>query len=187
MDSDSFWLLINFITFNGVFALKVMMLFLLLFCSALISGAEVAFFGLTPTDVKQINKKRTTKADIVLRLSEKPKKLLATILIANNAINIGIVLLFNIIGDTLFNSIDYVWFGFVSVQFLLEVVVAHIFDSYVWRNTPLRYMLVEIELVLPFSWLTHLRFLILFYLHSVYLCVQELFFYTINWVKKNRT
>jgi len=50
--------------------------------------------------------------------------LLATILITNNAINIGIVLLFNIIGDTLFSSVTTVLFGFISLRFLLEVVVA---------------------------------------------------------------
>ena len=55
---------------------------------------------------------------------EKPKKLLATILIANNAINIGIVLLFSSIGDTIFSDIDQTLFGVISVRFILEVVVA---------------------------------------------------------------
>jgi len=54
----------------------------------------------------------------------RPKKLLATILIANNAINIAVVLLFSVIGDTIFSNINYVLFNFISVRFLLEVVVA---------------------------------------------------------------
>jgi gliding motility-associated protein GldE len=101
----------------------VVILLLLLWCSALISGAEVAFFGLSPTEVNEIDDLKTTKGSIVVKLLERPKKLLATILIANNAINIGIVLLFNIIGDTLFSDITYILFDLVSVRFLLEVVV----------------------------------------------------------------
>ena len=123
MDPDPLSLLINLFAFSGAFALKVCILVLLLLCSALISGAEVAFFGLSPTNLNQLDENKTTRGQIVSRLLEKPKKLLATILIANNAINIGIVLLFNTIGDTLFSEVTYELFGFISVRFLLEVVV----------------------------------------------------------------
>lgn len=124
MDPDPLSLLLNFIALDSVLTLKVLILILLLFCSAMISGAEVAFFGLSPTDVNDIEEKKSTKGSIIVKLLNRPKKLLATILIVNNAINIGIVLLFNVIGDTLFSSINYVLFDFVSVRFLLEVVVA---------------------------------------------------------------
>jgi gliding motility-associated protein GldE len=97
---------------------------LLLCCSALISGAEVAFFGLSGTDVNEIAENKTSRGLIVVKLLEKPKKLLATVLIANNAINISIVLLFNTIGDAIFTGITYLLFGVISVRFLLEVVVA---------------------------------------------------------------
>ena len=110
--------------FSGIFVLKWCVLFILLFCSALISGAEVALFGLSQTDLNSIAEEDTKRGSQLLRLLSKPKKLLATILIANNAINIGIVLLFSNIGDTLFIGIDQVLFGLVSVRFLLEVVVA---------------------------------------------------------------
>ena len=110
--------------FNGVFVFKWCFLLVLLLCSALISGAEVALFGLSQTDLNSISEENTKQGNIILRLLSKPKKLLATILIANNTINIGIVLLFSNIGDTLFSGIDQVLFGLVSVRFLLEVVVA---------------------------------------------------------------
>ncbi|GAB5474779.1 MAG: gliding motility-associated protein GldE [Maribacter sp.] len=103
---------------NVAFLLKVGMLFLLLLCSALISGAEVALFGLSPTDINEIDQQKTTRGGIVVKLLERPKKLLATILIANNAINIGTVLLFNVIGNTIFSDVTTTW-----VRFLLEVVV----------------------------------------------------------------
>ncbi|PIF01160.1 MAG: magnesium/cobalt efflux protein [Maribacter sp.] len=109
---------------EGAFVLNVCILMILLLCSALISGAEVAFFGLSPTDINTIGQDKTAKGNIVVKLLERPKKLLATILIANNAINIGIVLIFKLVGDTLFSNIDYFLFDFISVRFVLEVLVA---------------------------------------------------------------
>jgi len=97
---------------------------LLLISSALISGAEVALFGLTQTDLNAIEEESTSRGKLIIKLLERPKKLLATILISNNAINIGIVLLFSSIGNTLFYEIDQVLFDFVSVRFVLEVLVA---------------------------------------------------------------
>lgn len=124
MDPDPLSLLAGFAVFDGALALKTLVLVLLLICSALISGAEVAFFGLSVTEVNKIDEEKTTRGKIVVNLLRKPKKLLATILVANNAINIGIVLLFNSIGDTIFSNIQYQLFGLISVRFILEVIVA---------------------------------------------------------------
>ncbi len=100
------------------------MLLLLLACSALISGAEVALFGLSQTDLNELEGSDSSKGKLIVQLLKRPKKLLATILIANNAINIGIVLLFSSIGDVIFSQINQTLFGVISVRFLLEVVVA---------------------------------------------------------------
>lgn len=124
MDPDPLSFFLNFMAFESAFLLKIGVLLLLLLCSALISGAEVAFFGLSPTDINTIEQKKTAKGNIITKLLDRPKKLLATILIANNAINIAVVLLFNVIGDTIFSNINYLLFNFISVRFLLEVVVA---------------------------------------------------------------
>lgn len=124
MDPDPHILLLNAVVFDGTLITKVIVLIILLFLSALISGAEVAFFGLSPTDLNNIEENKSPKGSSVLKLLQKPKKLLATILIANNAINIGIVLLFSAIGDIIFSSITYLLFDIISVRFLLEVVVA---------------------------------------------------------------
>lgn len=119
MDPDPLILLPNFVASVGAFVFKIILLVLLLICSALISGAEVAFFGLSQSDVKDIDERKTTRGTIIVKLLDRPKKLLATILVANNAINIGVVLLFSIIGETAFAHIEIEW-----VRFLLEVVVA---------------------------------------------------------------
>tara|TARA_B100000949_G_scaffold235129_1_gene256623 strand:+ start:508 stop:1797 length:1290 start_codon:yes stop_codon:yes gene_type:complete len=105
-------------TFSGIFTLKIVVLVLLLACSALISAAEVALFGLSQTDVNEMNENDSSRSKLIVELLDKPQKLLATILITNNAINIGIVLLFSSIGNTLFEGIDG------TFRFLLEVVVA---------------------------------------------------------------
>tara|TARA_R110002051_G_scaffold281538_2_gene343166 strand:+ start:1854 stop:3179 length:1326 start_codon:yes stop_codon:yes gene_type:complete len=122
LDPDPYSAVLS-VVIDSALAFKIGILFILLFCSALISGAEVAFFGLSGTEVNTIEDEKTTKGNIIVKLLEKPKKLLATILIANNAINIAIVLLFSAIGDVIFLDITYRILGFISVRFLVEVVV----------------------------------------------------------------
>ncbi|MDX1328355.1 MAG: gliding motility-associated protein GldE [Arenibacter sp.] len=123
MDPDPHSLLLNFIAVDVTLTLKVIVLLILLCCSALVSGAEVAFFGLSHTDLKEIEDKKTTKGNIIVQLLNRPKKLLATILIANNAINIGTVLLFDQIAKIIFQDLQFLAFGIIPVRFLVEVVV----------------------------------------------------------------
>jgi len=94
------------------------LLFLLLLCSALISGAEVALFSLKRNDVEEGLEQKSKRVEIIAKLLESPKKLLATILVANNFINIAIVILFAFLGDLIFESITN-----PQIKFLVEVVV----------------------------------------------------------------
>ncbi|TCK67614.1 protein involved in gliding motility GldE [Winogradskyella wandonensis] len=110
---------INLIAFNSSLAVSIFALILLLICSALISGAEVALFSLTKTDINKASEEHSSKIALIVSLLERPKKLLATILVANNFINIAIVILFAYIGEFLFSSINSPIF-----RFLLEVVSA---------------------------------------------------------------
>ena len=119
MDPEPSSLLIAFISDNTSFLLSILILILLLFCSALISGAEVALFSLTKTDVNQPNEEHEKSIAIITSLLERPKKLLATILVANNFINIAIVILFSYVGEFLFFAIEN-----SILRFLLEVVSA---------------------------------------------------------------
>lgn len=94
------------------------LLFLLLLCSALISGAEVALFSLNRGDVEPGLEKKSKRIEIIAKLLESPKKLLATILVANNFINIAIVILFAFLGDLIFEGIAN-----PQIKFIIEVVV----------------------------------------------------------------
>jgi putative hemolysin len=67
--------------------------FLLLFASALISGSEVAYFSLRPADLNQLRERRSGRADLVIKLINIPEKLLGTLLVANNFVNVTIVIL----------------------------------------------------------------------------------------------
>ncbi len=93
------------------------MVFLLL-CSAFISGAEVAVFLLSTEDITAINDKNPKRGKFLISLLEKPKKLLATIVVANTFINIAVIILFFRFADSLFHPIvsDY-------LRFVVEVVV----------------------------------------------------------------
>ena len=99
--------------------------FVLLGCSALISGAEVAFFSLSPSDFEE-NNDSSKKMAIVERLLSKPKKLLATILVSNNFINIAIVLLFDSMSSFLFSGLKTEFYG-INLHFVIEVVVVTFF------------------------------------------------------------
>lgn len=86
--------------------ISIIILVTLLFCSALVSGAEVAFFSLGPKDKEDLDVEPTKSSLITLSLLSKPKDLLATILIANNFVNVGIVILSSYVFNNLYTSSD---------------------------------------------------------------------------------
>lgn len=96
---------------------------LLLFCSALISGAEVALFSLTASDVNEAEASKSSKGKIIAALLQRPKKLLATILVSNNFVNISIVLLFSSLSEVFFGNIKGEILGFIDYRFVVEVIV----------------------------------------------------------------
>lgn len=99
---------------------------ILLICSALISGSEVAFFSLTKIELEDIEASSTNNSKKATQLINRPKRLLANILVANNAINILIVLLFSSLGDVFFSkltlSLDLIYFS-LDLRFFIEVVL----------------------------------------------------------------
>ncbi len=118
-------LLLNLASFNVLVTVNSIVLIVLLICSALISGTEVAFFSLSQTQLDE-QLEKTKGASSVVKLLAKPKKLLATILITNNFINILIVLLFAALGEQLFSGFEYsvnLYFFDLPVRFLIEVVL----------------------------------------------------------------
>jgi len=123
LDPDPELLFIFFTVVNPMEIIGIVLLILLLISSALISGTEVAFFSLSPTDIVKLNNE-SKEENIVVKLLERPRRLLATILIANNFINILIVLLFYSLD--FFSGFDYsldLYLFAVPVRFLLEIIL----------------------------------------------------------------
>jgi putative hemolysin len=116
-DPASLFYLINF-----EFLIQILAIILLLICSAFISGSEVALFSLSQKDIDEILEKDHNKGNLISELLEKPKKLLATILVANNFVNIAVVILFSSVSEKMFNEISSAAFRFV-----LEVVLVTFF------------------------------------------------------------
>lgn len=95
MKTISFFLAVNIS--DGVNFLPVLVsvaiLLVLIVGSALISGSEVAFFSIKPIEIETLEKEQEKYAKVTLKLLDKPKDLLATILIANNFINVSIIII----------------------------------------------------------------------------------------------
>lgn len=99
------------------FYIGLAILLLLLFLSGMISGSETAFFSLSTAQTDEIEHKEDRKSKRIVQLLSKPKHLLGTILIANNFVNVAIVMLSAYLSAMCF-TFPYPWLGF-----LVEVVL----------------------------------------------------------------
>ncbi len=91
---------------------------ILLGVSAFVSASEIAFFSLDKSDLIEIKEDDQIKAKQIKKLLESPDRLLATILIVNNTVNIGMVLISTIVVDKFQKKID----GPDWIMFLIQVV-----------------------------------------------------------------
>lgn len=89
---DSGLLLFSFYPFTFQLGIYLIIIIILLICSALISGSEVAFFSLSPSELDDLRKSKSKSSLRILKQINRPKDLLATILIANNFVNVAIVI-----------------------------------------------------------------------------------------------
>lgn len=91
----------------------------LLLCSAFASGSELAFFSLTKSDLDELSESKSVKDKRILEMLGNPERLLATILIINDFVNVGIVMLLNFF----FMSVLSFGAGSEWLEFLLLTVV----------------------------------------------------------------
>ena len=104
---------------------QLFLLVILLIISALISGSEIAFFSLSNSEIDSNFDKNDKKVKRIKDLLKRPKRLLATILITNNFLNIGVVLIFANISRVFFKGIYnpiftlFLEIGFITVTILL--------------------------------------------------------------------
>lgn len=108
-------------------SIHLLLLVLLIIASALISGSEVAYFSLSPNDIRQLHDESTPTTKRIISLKEKPRTLLATILIVNNFINITIV----VISDSMFR----IWLGKDRLYNIALWLQDNIFGNFVELTT----------------------------------------------------
>jgi len=114
------------LTFPILFSFVAMLVLILL--SALISGSEIAFFSLNPSQIKSLTTEKSRINDLLLTLLERPKRLLATILITNNFVNVAIIILSTYIIAGLFNLESYPVLAF-SIQVVVVTSLLLIFGE----------------------------------------------------------
>ncbi|MCB0477148.1 MAG: gliding motility-associated protein GldE [Crocinitomicaceae bacterium] len=104
------------------FIISILILLVLLLFSALISGSEVAFFSLGPQEIDELkSQEKPKKFEVINYLLERPKELLAIILISNNFINVGIVIVSNFVTSKIFPASFQI--NSPITYFILQVVL----------------------------------------------------------------
>ena len=130
--------------FSFGIAFGLLGLMLLLMGSAMISGSEIAFFSLSPHDLNELEKKGSNSSRLVLKMLNNQDKLLATIVVTNNFVNIAIVILATLITDLLIDFSGAPALGFVFkvivITFLL-LLFGEILPKLYANNKPMRFSL----------------------------------------------
>ena len=94
----------------------------------MVAASEVALFSLTSKNLSDLAQKNASKASAINDLLSKPKKLLATILVANNFLHISIVILFSFSLDEVFSTIESPILKF-SVEVILVTFLILLFGE----------------------------------------------------------
>lgn len=106
-----------------VAGIGILTILFLLFSSALISGSEIAFFSLTHSQIDTLRETPSRNSKAILGLLEKPKHLLATILITNNVVNIGIIILAGFLTPLFFDFSQSPVLGFIIQVIVITFVI----------------------------------------------------------------
>ena len=95
----------------------IVLALLLLLCSGFVSASEMAFFSLSPVDLSEVEEEHHRSDTKILKLRGESERLLATILIANNLVNVAIIMLLN------FALMQVFHFAVPWVEFLIMTMV----------------------------------------------------------------
>ncbi len=96
----------------------IFLLIILLLISFFLAGAEVAFFSLSYKDINMLKAKQQPSYKRIVDLLEEPKTLLASLLVANSFVNIGIIIISNFVIDEMLPLETQLWW----VKFLIKVL-----------------------------------------------------------------
>jgi len=114
---------IQFHPFTAGVAISLLVIMILLAFSALVSGSEVAYFSLSPSEKHKIAGKATKSNTYILKNLESPEQLLATILVANNFINVGVVILSSFTVESIVDFSNEPILGFVIQVLVISFII----------------------------------------------------------------
>ena len=123
----------------GNVVLYAIMALVLVVCSAMASGSEVAFFSLTHSDIDELESKNTVTSRRVLDLLSNPDRLLATILVTNNMVNICLVIMATLLVNEIF-TFDGIWqfvFNTIVITFVL-LLFGEILPKVISQSKPIK-------------------------------------------------
>ena len=101
----------------------ILLTLVLLGMSGFASGAEIAFFSLSPSDISELNASKQSRDKRIQLLREDSERTLATILITNNLVNVTIIMLCNYIFAQLVNFGNAIWLQFLCITVLLTFIL----------------------------------------------------------------
>ena len=149
MDISSFWYsvvdafsAIQFTAPSAGVVVAIVLTCALLFCSGFVSASEIAFFSLTPSDLSDIEQENHSSDHIISKLLGKSQKLLATILISNNFVNITITVLGNYAMLAMLDFGGVAWLEFLFISVLLTFLLllfGEIMPKFYSSLNPLRF------------------------------------------------
>ena len=116
----------------------IFIILILLVLSFFVAGSEVAYFSLTSKDINILKTRRQPSFRRIVNLLEQPKILLASMLITNSFVNIGIILISNLLFDN--------WLGIYHLSFYVHFLI---------KVVSVTLLLVLFAEVLPKVWATH--------------------------------
>lgn len=125
----------------GVYIAAALAAFLLLF-SGFASGSEIAFFSLSPNDINELDPEHNTADKHIQLLREDSERTLATILIANNLVNVTIIMLCNFVFANVVDFGRAVVLQFICITVLLTFLLllfGEIMPKVYGRQNPLKF------------------------------------------------
>lgn len=125
---------------TGIVLAAILAAFLLLL-SGFASGSEIAFFSLSPQDLDELEPDKRSEDSRIVMLRDDSERTLATILIANNFVNVTIIMLCNYIFGSLV-KFKSEWLEFLCITVLLTFLLllfGEIMPKVYSRQTPLKF------------------------------------------------
>lgn len=147
-----------------------LIIFVLIVCSALMSSSEIAFFSLTGAEVEQLKESDDATDKRVVLLLDRPRYLLSTMLVANNLVNIGVVVTSYFVTRGFFDMVQL-----PDVWSIGTVEIPRYGVEFVWNVVVVTFILVLFGEATPKIFATHNKLKIARAMSGVFVVLNKFF------------